>query len=212
MSAAPLSISSRFQGKNNEIPPFTKRRHSTHLTMPQLYLQEYAKNLAGRRVCIACREGILRDYFAEIVADVKFLGRKDIHTSLIHNLPNRFANQKLLKELEKKLPATNLVRLAPEVDFYEAVLGHPDTVAKLIFLERRYLSDRQGNKINALTTRRVRESLADFGDFIANVNFRDTMNRICEKIEAGGCERVHILPAARTPSSMNCSPWKARER
>ena len=65
--------------------------------MPQLYLQEYAKNLAGRRVCIACREGILRDHFAEIVADLKFLVRKGICTSLFHNLPNRFANQKLLK-------------------------------------------------------------------------------------------------------------------
>jgi amino-acid N-acetyltransferase len=165
--------------------------------MPQLYLQEYAKNLAGRRVCIACREGILRDHFVEIVADLKFLVRKNINTSLFHNLPNRFANQKLLKELEMKLPATNLIRVVPEMDFYQAVLSHPDSIAKLIFLERRYLSDRQGNKINALTTRRVRESLADFGDFIANVNFRDTMNRICEKIEAGGCERVHILPAGK---------------
>jgi amino-acid N-acetyltransferase len=165
--------------------------------MPQLYLQEYARNLAGRRVCIACREGILRDHFGEVVADLKFLVRKNINTSLFHNLPNRFANQKLLKELEMKLPATNLIRVAPDMDFYETVLSHPDTIAKLIFLERRYLSDKQGNRINALTTRRVRESLADFGDFIANVNFRDTMNRICEKIEAGACERVHILPAGK---------------
>ena len=165
--------------------------------MPQLYLQEYAKNLAGRRVCIACREGILRDHFAEIVADLKLLVRKDICTSLFHNLPHRFANQKLLKELEQKLPATNVVRIAPELDFYAAVLAHPDTIAKLIFLERRCLIDKCGNKINALTTRRVRESLSDFGEVIANVNFRDTMNRICEKIEAGVCERVHILPAGK---------------
>ncbi|KJS00006.1 MAG: hypothetical protein VR65_13850 [Desulfobulbaceae bacterium BRH_c16a] len=165
--------------------------------MPQLYLHEYAKNLAGRRVCIACREGILRDHFNEIVDDIKFLVRKDISTSLFHNLPNRFANQKLLKELEKKLPATHLVRIAPEVDFYAAVLDHPDGMHKLIFLERRSLIDRWGNKMNALTTGRVRESLADFGDLIANVNFKDTMNRICEKIEAGDCERVHILPAGK---------------
>lgn len=165
--------------------------------MPQLYLQEYAKNLAGRRVCIACREGILRDHFTEIVADIKFLVRKDVNTSLFHNLPHRFSNQKYLKELEKRLPATNLVRVAPEIDFYEAVLGHPDTMAKLIFLERRFLIDKHGNKINALTTRRARESLADFGDLIANVNFRDAMNRICEKIEKGACERVHILPAGK---------------
>ncbi|MFH0782722.1 MAG: GNAT family N-acetyltransferase [Pseudomonadota bacterium] len=165
--------------------------------MPQLYLQEYTKNLAGRRVCIACREGILRDHFSEIVADLKFLVRKNIHTSLFHNLPNRFANQKLLKELEQKLPTTSLIRVAPELDFYEAVLSHPDTIAKLIFLERRPLIDKDGYKINALTTRRVRESLGDFGDIIANVNFRDTMNRICEKIEAGACDRVHILPAGK---------------
>ena len=88
--------------------------------MPQLYLDEYARHLAGRRVCIACREGILRDHFGEIVADIKFLMRMNVATSLFHNLPNRFANQKLLTELEKKLPATNFVRVAPELDFYEA--------------------------------------------------------------------------------------------
>ena len=165
--------------------------------MPQLYLQEYGRNLAGKRVCIACREGILRDHFGEIVADVKFLVRKDIHTSLFHNLPLRLANQKLLKELEQKLPSTSLIRIGPEIDFYEAVLSHPDTIAKLIFLERRPLIDKYNNKINALTTRRVRESLGEFGDVIANVNFRDTLNRICEKIELGVCDRVHILPAGK---------------
>ncbi len=189
-----VNINEDIRGKSNETILY---RQSRHLTMPQLYLQEYAKSLAGRRVCIACREGILRDHFAEIVADLKFLVRKDIDTTLFHNLPNRFANQKLLKELEQKLPAASLVRIAPELDFYEAVLCHSDTISKLIFLERRPLIDKHGNKINTLTTRRVRESLADFGDFIANVNFRNTMNRICEKIEAGVCERVHILPAGK---------------
>ena len=123
--------------------------------------------------------------------------RKDIHTSLFHNLPVRFANQKLLKELEQQLPATSLVRIAAEIDFYGTVLSHPDTVAKLIFLERRCLIDKSGSKINALTTRRVHESLEEFGEAIANVNFRDTMKRICEKIEDGTCERVHILPAGK---------------
>lgn len=169
----------------------------TRFAMPQLYLLQYGQHLAGRRVGIACREGILRDHFQEIVADIKFLTRKNIPTTLLHNLPNRFANQKLLKELEKKLPATNHVRIAPEADFYAAVLGQLEEMHKLIFLERRYLIDRQGHKINALTTTRVRETLADFADAIANVNFRDTMNRICEKIEAGAVERVHILPAGR---------------
>ncbi len=165
--------------------------------MVQLYLNEYEKNLVGRTVCIACREGILRDHFNEIVADIKFLVRKGILTTLFHNLPHRIANQKLLSKLETRLPETNIIRIAPELDFYQAVLEHPDTIYKLIFLERRYLIDNNGNKINALTTGRVREGSADFGDLIANVNFRDTMNRLCEKIEAGHCERIHILPAAK---------------
>ncbi len=165
--------------------------------MVQLYLNEYVKNLIGRTVCIACREGILRNHFSDIVADIKFLARKKVHTTLFHNLPNRFANQKLLRKLELRLPETSLIRIAPEVDFYEAVLSHPDTVYKLIFLERRYLTDNNGNKINALTTGRVREADSDFGELIANINFRDTMNRLCEKIEAGSCERIHILPAGK---------------
>jgi amino-acid N-acetyltransferase len=165
--------------------------------MVQLYLNEYVKNLVGRTVCIACREGILRDHFAEIVADIKFLVRKGVVTTLFHNLPHRFANQKLLQKLEMRLPETSLIRIAPELDFYQAVLEHPDTVYKLIFLERRYLIDNNGNKINALTTSRVREGMDDFGDFIANVNFRDNMNRLCEKIEAGQCDRIHILPAGK---------------
>ena len=31
--------------------------------MPQLYIEEYTRTLSGRMVCIACREGILRDHF-----------------------------------------------------------------------------------------------------------------------------------------------------
>jgi amino-acid N-acetyltransferase len=167
------------------------------LNMVQLYLDEYVKNLVNRTVCIACREGILRDHFNEIVADIKFLVRKKVVTTLFHNLPNRFANQKLLRKLEMRLPGTKLIRIAPELDFYQAVLEHPDTIYKLIFLERKYLTDNNGNKINALTTGRVREASADFGDLIANVNFRGTMNHLCEKIEAGHCDRIHILPAGK---------------
>jgi amino-acid N-acetyltransferase len=168
-----------------------------HSTMAQLYLEEYARSLTGHRVCIACREGILRDHCKDIVSDIKFLSRFSITTTLFHNLPNRIANQKLLRDLENKLAQTNLVRIAPDIDFYKAVLDHPDTEYKLIFLERRYLIDNQGVKINTLTTSRLRESMGEFGDYIGNVNFKDTMNRICEKIEAGQCERIHILPAGK---------------
>jgi len=165
--------------------------------MPQLYIKEYSKNLARKRVSIACREGILRDNFNEIVADIKFLARHEIKTSFFHNLPNRCANQNLLKELQKKLPATRLIRVEPGVDFYDVVLNHPDVFFKLIFLERRYLIDPSGEKINTLTTGRVRESMDEFGDLIANVNFKDTLNQLCEKIESGHCERIHILPAGK---------------
>ncbi|MFO7644992.1 MAG: GNAT family N-acetyltransferase [Desulfosarcina sp.] len=165
--------------------------------MPQLYLKEYARALADKEVFIACREGILRDHFADIIADIKFLVRYGARTSLLHNLPNRVANQQRVRQLEWRLPATTLVRISPEVDFHEAVLNHRQAMFKVIFLERRYLIDPQGHKINAVTTSRARESLEDFGDLIANVNFKGAMARICQKIEAGQCERVHILPAGK---------------
>jgi amino-acid N-acetyltransferase len=165
--------------------------------MPKLYLKEYARALAGREVFVACRESILRDHFADIITDIKFLVRHGARTVLLHNMPNRFANQKLVNQLAKRLPATGLVRVSPEIDFYHAVLNHRKSMLKVIFLERRYLVDHQGNKINAITTGRVRESLEDFGDLIANVNFKGAMACICRKIEAGQCDRVHILAAGR---------------
>lgn len=165
--------------------------------MPQLYIDEYVKHLVGKRVCVGCREGILRDNLSETIADIKFLSRKKIVTTFFHNLPNRFANQKLLREIETKLPLTKIIRIAPGVDFYQAVLDHPDCVFKLIFIERRYLIDTKGYKINALTTTRIRDSLHGYGDCISNVNFKDSMNHICEKIEDGHCERIHILPAGK---------------
>ena len=165
--------------------------------MPKLYLKEYAHALAGREVFIACREGILRDHFQEIIGDIKFLVRHHARPTLLHNMPNRFANQKLDKTLAQRLPTTTIVRINPEVDFYDAVLNHRASMFKVIFLERRYLIDDKGNKINAITTSRARETLADVGDLIANVNFKGALARICEKIEAGQCDRAHILPAGK---------------
>lgn len=165
--------------------------------MVQLYLKEYLDSLTGRRVCIGCREGILRNNFKHIISDIKFLSRKSIETTLFHNLPNRFANQKLVRELEQKLPSTSIIRIAPDVDFYQEVLNHPHTTFKLIFLERHFLQDLKGYKINTLTTSRLRHSLEEVGDVIGNVNFVDAMGRICGKIEDGSCERIHILPAGK---------------
>ena len=75
--------------------------------MPKLHIKEYARALAGRKVFIACREGILRDHFADIITDIKFLVRHGALTTLLHNMPNRFANRKLINQLEHRLPATN---------------------------------------------------------------------------------------------------------
>ena len=165
--------------------------------MPKLYLKEYARTLAGKEVYIACREGILRNHFQDIIADIKFITRFDACATLLHNVPNRFANQKLINQLKDRLPATTLVRISPEIDFYDAALNYRKSMYKVIFLERRFLIDHKGNKINALTTGRARESLKDFDSLIANVNFNGPMTCICKKIEDGECDRVHILPAGK---------------
>jgi len=165
--------------------------------MPKLYLKEYARALAGKKIYIACREGILRDHFQDIIADIKFISRFGAYATLLHNMPNRFANQKLIRVLENKLPKANLVRIPPEMDFYDAALNHRKSMFKVIFLERRYLIDHNGNKINALTTGKALKSLTDFDGLIANVNFKGAMASICRKIEARECDRVHILPAGK---------------
>ena len=128
--------------------------------MPKLHIKEYARALANREVFIACREGILRDHFQDILTDVKFLVRHGAMTTLLHNMPNRFANQKLITQLAQRLPATGMVRIPPEIDFYDAVLNHQESMFKVIFLERRYLVDHQGNKINAITTEDLVELIA----------------------------------------------------
>jgi len=165
--------------------------------MPQLYIEEYTRALAGKTVCVACREGILRDHFGAVVADIKFLIRQGVKTVLYHNIPNRFANQKYFRELEERLPETRIVRLLPEIDFYNFILDHEEQVHKLIFLERKALLDQEGRVINALTTPGVRQNFADWGECIANVNFKSMLERICAKIDNGQYDRVFILPAGK---------------
>ena len=165
--------------------------------MPRLYIEEYTRALSGQTVCVACREGILRDYFREIVADIKFLNRQGVQTILIHNMANRFANQKLSRELDERLPETRIARVLPGLDFYRHVLNQERRVHKLVFLERKALMDQQGHVINAITTRDVRASIKDRGDVVANVNFMGALERICAQIDAGQYDRVHILPAGK---------------
>jgi amino-acid N-acetyltransferase len=165
--------------------------------MPKLYIEEYRRALSGKSVLIACREGILRDHFADIVSDIKFLNRQGIITTLLHNMPNRFANQKHFRELAARLSDTRIVRLQSETDFYLQVLKYEGRIHKLILLERKYLVDRNGAKINSLTTTTARSKAFEIADLIANTNVKGMLSRICQKIEEGSCERVHILPAGK---------------
>jgi N-acetylglutamate synthase-like GNAT family acetyltransferase len=165
--------------------------------MPRLYIDEYTRALSGKTVCTACREGVLRDHFEQVVADIKFLERQGIETVLYHNVANRFSNRKLFQLLAERLPGTRIVRVSPEADFYAYVLDQEENVHKLIFLERKPLVDLQGRKINAIHTRGVDTTVRAWGDLIANVNYRAILSRICQQIEAGRYDRVHILPAAK---------------
>ncbi|MGD9331389.1 MAG: GNAT family N-acetyltransferase [Desulfobacterales bacterium] len=161
--------------------------------MPRLYIEEYTRILAGRHVSIACREGILRDHFDDVINDIKFLNRQGIITTLFHNMAHRFANQKHFRTLADRLPETRIVRVRPEKDFYIEVLGQAP-VYKLIFLERKYLTDPKGRRLNTLDTRHVRDAWHRYGDLIANASFKSTMEKICQRIDAGHLDRVHILP------------------
>ena len=165
--------------------------------MPKLYVEEYTKSLSGKHVFIACREGILRDHFSDIIADIKFLNRQSVFTTLFHNISNRFSNQKHFREIANRLPETRVVKIRPEINFYNHVLEYQTSVFKIIFLERKYLVDRKGLKINAITTQRVRQSIGGYGDLIGNVNFKSILEMICQKIDQGSIDRVHILPAGR---------------
>jgi N-acetylglutamate synthase-like GNAT family acetyltransferase len=162
--------------------------------MPRLYLSEYRRVLAGKEVTIACREGILRDHLEHVVADIKFLVRQGIRTTLCHNMANRFANRRHFRRLADRLPQTTIHRLPAEADFHAQVLDGERSVFKLIFLERKPLCDARGRRINTLTTRDV---LTGAAHPVANTNLTDALDQICRRISAGDYDRVHILPARR---------------
>ncbi len=162
--------------------------------MPRLYLSEYQRVFIGKHICIACREGILRDNLQHIIADIKFLVRCNIQTTLYHNMANRFANQKHFRFLADRLPETTIRRVAPEVDFYRYVLDREQSVFKLIFLERKYLCDQKGRRINTLTTR---DTINKNNEIVANINLVGALNQISNRISEGKYDRVHILPARK---------------
>lgn len=164
--------------------------------MPRLYIEEYTRILSGREVSIACREGVLRDFFAAIVNDLKFLNRQGIQTTLYHNMANRVANQKHFRALADRLPETRVMRIDADADFYTTVLARRP-VFKLIFLERKYLTDPQGRRLNTLSTGAARDTMQSYGHLIANTSFRSALEKICNRIDQGHLDRVHILPARR---------------
>jgi N-acetylglutamate synthase-like GNAT family acetyltransferase len=165
--------------------------------MPKLYIEEYTRSLAGKPVFIACREGILRDHFHDILADIKFLNRQGIVTIFFHNMPNRFSNQKHFREIAARLPKTKIIKVLPDTDFYNFVLNYSERVFKIIFLERKFLIDQNGEKINAINTQLARQSFGKYGELIGNINFKDVLQGICQKIDTGSYDRVHILPAGK---------------
>ncbi|NNG02273.1 MAG: GNAT family N-acetyltransferase [Desulfobacteraceae bacterium] len=165
--------------------------------MPKLYIDEYKHVLKGRTIFIACREGIFRDHFSSIIMDIKFLNRLGLDTHLFHNISNRFANQKLFAEIGSKLPRTCVIRVSPDQDFYRSVLEFSKKAGKIIFLERKYLLDPQGYRLNSVTTRHARHHIDSYGDLIGNLNFKSIIEQICRRIESGHVERVHILPAGK---------------
>ncbi len=172
--------------------------------MPKLYIKEYRKTLEGTRILIACRKGILLEHIRTIIQDIKFLARQRIHTTFLHNLPNRLANYKFFKLFEMKLPTTEIYRSPIESgeDFYEYALNLKKKFGKIIFIERKYLTDEKGYKINTLTTqkalRMIREKqIFAYGDLITNTNFKTIIEKICKKIEQGEINRIHIVPAGK---------------
>jgi len=165
--------------------------------VPKLHIEEYTRTLAGKPVFIACREGILRDHFHDIIADIKFLNRHRAHTTFFHNMSNRFSNQKHFREISSRLPETRIVKVLPDLDFYHSVLDHSRHVYKFIFLERKYLIDRKGLRINAINTQRARDSFGGYAGIISNTNFKGALEKICLKIDIGHCDRVHILAAGK---------------
>jgi len=165
--------------------------------MPVLYLNEYKKNLDKKIIFIACREGILRNFFQHIVADIKFLYRHNVKTFFFHNISNRFANQKIFRELEAKLYQTLIIRVPADQPFYPFVLNYPESPNKILFIERSHLIDKHGHPINTLTTQKAREHIESYRDIISNENLKEHMVCICNKIEAQSIERVHIIPAGK---------------
>jgi N-acetylglutamate synthase-like GNAT family acetyltransferase len=165
--------------------------------MPKLYIKKYSQALKGQTIVIAVREGIFRDNFTNIINDIRFLNRFQIHTLLVHNIANRFANRQHFTQMQTRLPQTRIIRVPSDQDFYSYVLNFQEPMDKIIFLERKCLIDHNHRRINALNTRKARECTETYRDLIANTNFKDIIDKICHRIDGNDIKRVHILPAGK---------------
>jgi N-acetylglutamate synthase-like GNAT family acetyltransferase len=74
------------------------------------------------------------------------------------------------------------------------VLDREQSVFKLIFLERKFLCDQKGRRINTLT---ARDTTQKTNEIVANINLVGALNQISDRIREGAYDRVHILPARK---------------
>ena len=153
---------------------------------------------------IACREAVLRENIKHVLSDIKFMDRLGIQTILLHNLANRFGNRKYFSFLQQKLPNTQICRIPMETgeNFYNYALNFKPLINKIVFVERKYLTDDKGRKLNALTTRNAlrlikEKKIVAYGDLIANINFKTIIEKVCTKIENKQIDRIHIVPARK---------------
>ncbi len=160
----------------------------------KLYLKEYQQALNGKRVAIVCREDLLLDNLKLLVKDIDFVARQGIATSLYHNLSNRSASRNIVDLLKERLPATACYHVSAGRNFYRQVLDAEPAVFKLVLLERTYLCDDKGLRINTLSPKKL---LSRPISLVDHVPLAEVIEEVALRVERGDYHRVHIVPAGR---------------
>jgi len=167
----------------------------------KLHTDYYSQVHKWKTMAFAVREWLLREYYSDITEDLKFLIKKWIHVVLYHNLPKNTWNDKFLQEkVSSKIPWAHIERVGTNIDFYEYIVSVKQDIDKLIILERQYLIWEKGDKINTISTNKLQTELAENNAewlWIANVNIRRALLKICQAVENSHIHRVHILPWGR---------------
>lgn len=150
-------------------------------------------------MAFAAREWILRDYHSLIIKDLKFLTRKWINVILYHNIWRNRWNSKFLNDnIISKLPENVEIKRVPQnLDLYNEILSLKQEVDKLIILERQFLIWDNWDKINTISTNKLKSVIEDNDIhwlWIKNINFRRDLLQICKAIEIENIHRVHVLP------------------